>query len=78
MEWAQFFVHQDNIWQSKSVKCYPGGRKIYHIPSICDILSQKAYGTIVFSIPGAILLVLSHIASMVSARVGLFEHVIYS
>ena len=39
--------------------------------------AQHRSVTIVFSIPSAILQVQSHIASMVSARVCLFEHAIY-
>ena len=60
----------------KSVKCFPGGRKIDLIPSIFEILSQTWYYLLQYTKHQ--LLTLIHTASIVSTKVVLFEHAIYS
>ena len=78
--WAEGEVSEIvGVWswkQLKSVKCYPSGRKLTSFHQYLRYCHKC--DTIVFRIPGAISWVWSHIASMVSSRVCLFEPAIHT
>ena len=60
--------------QAKSVKFYPGGRKMDLISSISAILSRMWFHCV--QSPSAIIWAYSHVSSTISHRICFFEHVI--